>query len=84
MGTVAEVAIPSHDEGWAHGAINLAFAELRRIEAEMTRFRPDSDVGVMNASGDRWIAVSSETAEVLAHALRWAELSAGRFDPCLG
>ena len=84
MGTVAEVAVPSRDEGWAHGAIDLAFAELRRVESEMTRFRPDSDVGVMNASSDRWIAVSSETAEVLAQSLRWASLSDGRFDPCMG
>ncbi len=84
MGTIAEVAVPSRDRGWAHGAIDLAFAELRRVEAEMTRFRPDSDVGMINASGDRWIAVSSETAEVLAYSLRWAELSGGRFDPCMG
>lgn len=84
MGTVAEVALPSRDLGWAHGAIDVAFAELRRVEAEMTRFRSDSDVGLLNASCDRWTTVSSETATVLAYSLRWAEVSGGRFDPCMG
>lgn len=84
MGTIAEAAIPSRDEGWAHGAIGAAFSELRRVEAAMTRFRDDSDVGVLNASCDRWVDVSADTREVLAASVRWAELSGGRFDPCMG
>ncbi len=84
MGTVAEVAIPARDPVWAQRAIDAAFAELRRVEAAMSRFRPDSDVGRLNASGDGWVRVSQDTAGVLHAARDWSVRSGGRFDPCLG
>ena len=97
MGTLAEVALPSRNEGWAQRAIGAAFSELRRIEVAMSRFRTDSDVGRLNAgrlSASRlstrtdepegWTPVSQDTGFVLRRAIRWAEVSRGRFDPCLG
>ena len=85
MGTVAEVAIRHRDEAWSQKAIDAAFAELRRVDAGMSRFRVDSDVGRLNAqAGGAPVTVSEDTAEVLAAALVWAEASEGRFDPCLG
>ena len=51
----------------------------------MSHFTADSDVGRANlgaASGP--VAVTAATATVLEEALRWAEASDGRFDPCLG
>ena len=85
MGTVAEVVVRHRDERWAHRAIDAAFSELRRVEAAMTRFRADSDVGRANAKAGRdAVAVSEDTAEVLTAALAWAVATDGRFDPCLG
>jgi thiamine biosynthesis lipoprotein len=84
MGTVAEVAVPARNEIWAQRAIDAALAELRRVEAVMSRFRSDSDVGRLNAGGDGWVGISPDTAEVLRAALGWAVRSGGRFDPCLG
>lgn len=84
MGTVAEVAVPSHDPRWAHRAIDAAFTELRRVEHTMSRFRADSDVGRLNAGAGEWTSVSEDTGRVLQEAARWASLSGGRFDPCLG
>lgn len=84
MGTIAEVAVPSRHETWAQRAIDGALDELRRVEAAMTRFREDSDVGRLNGVGDRWVAVSRDTATVLGEAVRWASVSEGSFDPCLG
>lgn len=84
MGTVAEIAIPTRNERWAHVAIDAAFAELRRIDHTMSRFRSDSDVGRLNEAGGAWTPVSTDTGEVLSRAIRWAERSRGRFDPCLG
>ncbi len=85
MGTVAEVAVPTHDEPWAQRAIDAAFGELRRIELEMSRFRPDSYVSRLNTArpGD-WVDVSADAASVLERSLSWARASDGRFDPCLG
>ncbi len=85
MGTVAEVAVRHRDERWALRAIEAAFSELRRVESSMTRFRPDSEVGRVNAVAGRGrIDVSDDTAEVLSGALAWATGTEGRFDPCLG
>lgn len=84
MGTVAEVAVRHRDGAWANRAIDAAFAELRRVGRTMSRFRIDSDVGRINAAPGGVVAVSDDTAEVLAAALRWSGATGGRFDPCLG
>jgi len=85
MGTVAEVAVRHPDEAWSQRAVDAAFAELRRVDATMSRFRPDSDVGRINtAVRGSVVAVGEDTAEVLAAALVWADGSDGQFDPCMG
>lgn len=84
MGTVAELAVPARSEAMARQALNAAAAELHRVEALMTRYRSDSDVGRFNdaAPGAR-VRVAPETAEVVRAALEWAGRSEGVFDPTL-
>ena len=85
MGTVAEIVVRHRDEAWSQRAMDAAFAELRRVDETMSRFRPDSDVGRINTAGrGSVVTVGDDTAEVLAAALLWADASDGRFDPCLG
>ena len=85
MGTVAEIVVLHRDEAWSQRAVDAAFAELRRVDETMSRFRPDSDVGRINTAGrGSVVTVGDDTAEVLAAALLWADASDGRFDPCLG
>ena len=84
MGTVAELAVPARSESGARQALNAAVAELHRIEALMTRYRTDSDVGRFNqAALGAPVPVSPETGEVIRAALGWAETSGGAFDPTL-
>lgn len=85
MGTFGEIAVLHRDERYAQGAIDAGFQELRRVEALLTRFNPDSEVGRLNRLA--WSEpqpVSEETRGVLAESIRWAEASEGVFDPCLG
>lgn len=85
MGTLAEFALVHGDRRYAAGAIDAAIGELRRIESAMTRFRNDSEIGRANiAAATRPVRISGETAFVVAEALRWADISAGAFDPALG
>lgn len=85
MGTLAEVAVVHRDRRYAQGAIEAAFAELRSVEATMSRFRADSDVGRANLGAARGpVAISAATAAVLGEALRRAHASGGSFDPALG
>jgi len=85
MGTFGEVAIVHKDEKYAQGAIDAAFEELRRVESVLTRFRPDSEIGRANLSAfSAPQNVSAETSGVLRASLRWADVTEGAFDPCLG
>jgi thiamine biosynthesis lipoprotein len=81
MGTVAEFAVvASRRDG--HAAIDGAFAELSRVDACMSRFRPDSEIGRLNAG--RRATLSTPTRQVLETALVWAHGTDGAFDPCVG
>lgn len=85
MGTIADIAVVHRDQRYAQTAIDAAIAELRNVDAAMTRFSDSSEVGLANAkAGSEPVRVSSGTALVVEEALRWAEASDGAFDPCLG
>ena len=84
MGATADLAVRHPDVRYAQAALDAAIAELRRVEALMTRFQPGSDVGRANrlARHDA-VPVSADTHAVVAEALRWAQATDGGFDPCL-
>ncbi len=85
MGTLADIAVRHHDVRRAEGAIDSAFAELRRVEATMSRFRLDSEIGMVNRLGALApVRVGAETAGVVEAALAWAHASDGAFDPAIG
>lgn len=85
MGTLADFAVVHRDPRHAQAAIDAALARLQEVERRMTRFRDDSDVGRANLRAAREaVAVTDETATVLAAALAWAERTAGAFDPAVG
>jgi len=85
MGTIAEFAVVHPDPVYAYAAIGAARRRLDLVEAMMTRYKATSDVGRANGAGGREaVHVTVATVTVLAEALRWADMSAGAFDPCLG
>ena len=84
MGTVGEILVVHDDVTEAQAAIDLAFARLRWVDATMSRFRHDSDIGRVNAGA--WkdaVNVHPATAFVIGEALGWAEASDGVYDPGL-
>jgi thiamine biosynthesis lipoprotein len=85
MGTLAEIGVVHSDEYYSQQAMDAAFAELRLIDRLMTRFDERSEVGLANGTAATdGVPVSERTAHVLGEALAWAEVTHGRFDPCLG
>jgi thiamine biosynthesis lipoprotein len=85
MGTIADLVVVDPDEAKAQEAIEAAIHELRWVERTMSHFTAESDVGRANLGATSGpVVVTGATATVLREALRWAELSDGRFDPCLG
>ena len=62
-----------------------AIAEVARIEAKYSRYRPDSVVSRINANAGREpVAVDEETLKLLAYAGACHEQSGGLFDPTSG
>lgn len=65
----------------ARAAADAAFTEIARVEARMSEWRPDSEIGRINAAAGAPVAVSDETRALLKRALGLAEASGGAFDP---
>lgn len=84
MGTIAEIAVAHHDRKVAQAAIDDAISALRWTDEHLSRFRADSEVGLVNVNAgiDR-VPVSRAGAEVVETAVRWAKATGGVFDPSL-
>ena len=81
MGTEVRVAIWTDDDDGANQAGEAAFDEIRRLEAMMTTWKPESEVSRINAAaGLHPVPVSDETLEVIEMSQRASELSGGAFD----
>jgi len=84
MGThvaFAAYTTPTVDATAAKKAFDAAIEEIKRIEALMTTWRPDSEISRINAAaGKSAVAVSAETFEILKESVRTSEISEGTFD----
>ncbi|NOG35348.1 MAG: FAD:protein FMN transferase [Chloroflexi bacterium] len=74
---------------WLEGSSRAEwlFAEAAAIfagnEQIFSRFLPDSELSQVNRQAGKWTAVSQNMWDVLLHALYWAEMTNGLFDPTL-
>jgi thiamine biosynthesis lipoprotein len=65
------------------GVVDWAVAELERLEQCWSRFRPDSELSRLNASGGAWTEVSASMLLALTCAADLHRATAGRFDPTI-
>lgn len=91
MGTRVDIVADGGDRASpddAHAlqaAIGLAFTEMQRLEALLSRYRENSVVRRLDrAAGRHPVAVPPEVMEVLVSAQRVWRDSAGAFDPTIG
>ncbi len=61
-------------------AMRQALAEMKRLEALLSEWRDDSEVGKINSSPEQWVQVGPETFAVIARALSEGKASGGAFD----
>jgi thiamine biosynthesis lipoprotein len=84
MGThlaFAAFTTPTVDASKARAAFDAAIAEIRRVEAVMTTWRPDSEISKINsAAGKAPVAVSDETLSIIKDSIHTSEISEGTFD----
>jgi thiamine biosynthesis lipoprotein len=85
MACTFELWLAEPDACYAAQAAQAAFAEVDRLEAELSRFIPTSDVARINAAGpEQFVRVSIETLECLQLAARLYDETAGAFDVTFG
>ncbi len=71
---------PSVDEQATRATIAQAVAEIRRLENVLSEWKPDSEIGQINAHAGDWVAVGPEALDVIGKGLWAGNLSAGSFD----
>jgi FAD:protein FMN transferase len=71
---------PQTDEAATRAAIANAVAEMRRLEDVLSEWKPESEIGQVNAHAGDWVKVGPEAAEVVERGLWAGKLSGGSFD----
>jgi FAD:protein FMN transferase len=85
MATVFEVHCVHANGGYARQAAQAAFEVVDRLERELSRFVPNSDISRINAlAGGETTRVSPSTMECLEIARRLFDLTGGAFDVSIG
>jgi thiamine biosynthesis lipoprotein len=79
MGTTIELLLDADDGEQAQSALRAVEEEFARLEAMLSRFRPDSELSQLNRDGR--IQAPPDLERVVELALEARERTAGRFDP---
>lgn len=81
MGTAIRVELWSETRERAEAAIDAVIAEMHRIDAAYSPFKPDSELSRVNRDAARAaVPISREFFDLLARAIEFSELSSGAFD----
>jgi thiamine biosynthesis lipoprotein len=85
MATIFEVLIAGEDADFASQASRAVFEEIDRLEQELSRYRPNSDVSrINNLPPGGETRVSADTFECLQMARQYWRETHGAFDITLG
>jgi len=85
MGNRFEITVVATDESWAQEKINLAIAEISRIEKLLTTFDPNSQTNKINQqAGVRAVKVDREVYDLIKRSIKISNLTDGAFDITYG
>ncbi|HVY31640.1 MAG TPA: FAD:protein FMN transferase [Polyangiaceae bacterium] len=71
---------PEADEAATRAAIGKAISEMRRLENLLSEWKPQSEIGQVNAHAGEWVGIGPEATRVIERGLWAGKLSAGSFD----
>jgi thiamine biosynthesis lipoprotein len=81
MATRFEIVLPGDDSARLRAAAEEALDEIERLEAQLSLFRPTSEIANVNArAAHEPVRVSPETFRLLQHAARLSAETGGAFD----
>ena len=85
MGSEFRIACYAPSRKLAAGAVTAAFDEVRRVDAFLSHYKPESELSRINREAARRpVSVSREMADLLADCLRYSSASEGAFDITVG
>lgn len=81
MATRIHVELWSAERAAGEQAIDAVMAEMKRIDAAMSTYKPDSELSRVNAvAAQQAVKISPELFELLATALDYSRITGGAFD----
>ena len=81
MGTVYEIAVYDNQPERASQAIDKAFAEIVRLDAMLSNYKPESDLSRLNRSAHNHAEkVPADLYRVIEESERYSKVSGGKFD----
>ncbi len=81
MGTRVEITAQGADAKRLNRAVNMAFAEIKRIEEMMSEWEDGSELSRINRNaGKKAIKVSQEILEIITQSIKFSQISRGAFD----
>ena len=81
MGTRIYVELWADDTAVGNAAIDAVMTEMRRIDALMSHYRPDSELSQINAhAATEAVKVSPELFDLIRLSTHFSEITAGAFD----
>ncbi len=85
MGNQFEISVVSEEEQWAYEMIDLAVAEIQRIEKLLTTYNEESETNQINkAAGIAPVKVCEETFRLIQRSIRISNITQGAFDISYG
>jgi len=76
-----DVLLAVEGQGASERALQRAREEIEAFERRFSRFRPDSELSVLNGSAGQWTPVSDEMLDLLILAQAYYQETGGLFDP---
>lgn len=81
MGTRIVVELWATDQQRGNAAIDAVLAEMRRVDAAMSTYKPTSELSIVNArAAQEPIKISSELFELLNTSIEYSRITDGAFD----
>jgi thiamine biosynthesis lipoprotein len=83
MGMPVRIVLYAATDSAARDAARAAFQHIARLDAELSDYRPDSELRRIEAGAGSWVSVRPATFAVLQQARDIANLTDGAFDPTI-
>jgi thiamine biosynthesis lipoprotein len=81
MGTRIAVEVWADTKEQGDAAIEAVLADMRRIDREMSTYKPDSEISKVNAEAAKHpVKISRELFDLLTQALEYSRMTEGAFD----